>query len=70
SATWTSGTINLVAYRVLGALNINTGVGGGIINAASGGLGQMFNGTVPYFAYTASSGNQVSIWGTAIYTRG
>ena len=70
SATWTSGTINLVAYRVLGVLNISTAAGGGIINAASGGLGQMFNGTVPYFAYTAIAGNQTGIWGTAIYTRG
>ena len=70
SATWTSGTINVVVYRILGMILINQPSGGGMVDGITGGLGQMFNGTVPYFVFLPTATTSSSIWGAAVYTRG
>jgi hypothetical protein len=56
SATWTTGTINLVAFRPLAGLLL--GVNSGSVDCITGGFARLYNGVVPYWLYqlnTASS---------------
>jgi len=62
-SSWTSGTINLVAYRVLTVLEVsalNTSVA---VDAVSGGFPQIFNGAVPFLLI-----NQLNTTGLTIFT--
>ena len=43
SATWTSGTMNLVAYRILATLDIASALVGNSIDLLTGGMPQIFN---------------------------
>ena len=70
SASWTSGAINVVVYRVLGVTLINAATGGGMIDGLTGGLGKMYNGTVPYFAFVPVNTTAPALWGAVVYTRG
>jgi hypothetical protein len=48
STAWTSGTMNMVAYRVLAVMD-NGGIGtAAAIDAITAGFPQIFNGTVPF----------------------
>lgn len=61
SATWTSGTINVVAYRVLAALELPTAATSFAIDAFTGGMPQIFNGTVPFLIFiTAAAAAAIS----------
>lgn len=69
SATWTSGTINLVAYRVLAVLEQPIANMGVAVDALTGGLPKLYNGTVPFLLYL-TSGNSPRIFGQLIYAEG
>lgn len=70
SATWTSGTMNLVAYRVLATLEIPAGLTANSIDALTGGLPQLFNGVVPWLVFVPSTTTTSNIIGSYIETHG
>ncbi len=70
SATWTSGTIHLVAYRVIAAIEIPTAASSASIDALTSGFPQMFDNTVPFFVVIPSQSAPPNISGQLIYTQG
>jgi hypothetical protein len=64
SATWTSGTMNLVAYRVLAVLPLPNGNTGNNIDPLTGGLPRLYNGVVPFFLFIPSATTSSNIIGT------
>jgi|HubBroStandDraft_4_1064222.scaffolds.fasta_scaffold01923_8 hypothetical protein len=70
SATWTSGTINLVAYRVLAALELSQAAISNSVDALTGGMPQIFNGTVPFLICIPNVGGNVALAGVYIETQG
>jgi hypothetical protein len=67
--SWVSGTINLVAYRVLAALEIQSSIPTAI-DCLSGGFCRMYNGTVPFLVYVPSNTTASYISGSLVYTQG
>lgn len=52
SATWTSGTIHLVAFRILAVLPVRgVGVGGNVFDYKSMGLQRMYDESVPFILW-------------------
>jgi hypothetical protein len=49
SSTIASGTINLVAYRVLGMIDVHRASAWNIFDPVTGGMVRMYDGTVPFF---------------------
>lgn len=70
SATWTSGTINLVAYRPLAALELPSGLTPNAIDAITGGFPRLFNGTVPFLLFIPSTTTASVVMGSVVYTQG
>jgi len=70
SATWTSGTIHLVAYRVIAALEIPTAASSASIDALTAGFPQMFDNTVPFFIVIPAQGTTPQLSGQLLYTQG
>lgn len=70
SATWTSGTINLVAYRPIAALELSGGGVPNAIDAVTGGFPQMFNGSVPYLILLPSTTTASILSGQLVYAHG
>lgn len=70
SATWTSGTINLVAYRPLADLEL---AGAGIPNAVdalTSGRPREYNGVVPWMVFTPSTTAATNVSGLYVETQG
>ena len=70
SATWTSGTINLVAYRALEDLELS---GPGVPNAVdvlTGGNVRLYNGVVPWLVFTPNTTTAANVSGTYVETQG
>lgn len=70
SATWTSGTINLVAYRVLAALELTAANTPNAIDALTGGFPSIWNGVVPFLIFIPSTTTASNISGTYTETQG
>lgn len=70
SATWTSGTINLVAYRFLAMLEIPAVGVSNAIDALTSGMPRLYNGTVPWLAFVPSSTAAAVITGSFVATQG
>jgi hypothetical protein len=70
SATWTSGTINLVAYRVMAILDMATSQGSWSIDAVTSGFPQIFNGTVPFVLFIPTANNATTLTGVYQETQG
>lgn len=71
SASWLSGTMNLVAYRVLGVLDLSQSGVSNTIDCLTGGFQRMYNGSVPFFLLTqASTGVTASISGSVAWSQG
>lgn len=70
SATWTSGTINLVAYRPIAQLAMASAAGASQLDTVTGGMPRMFNGSVPYLMGVPSVTTTTGIVGSVIYTHG
>ena len=69
-ATWTSGTINLVAYRILAMLEVPAAAVSNSLDSLTSGMPQIFNGTVPFLIFTPQSANAAIITGTYTETQG
>lgn len=57
SATWTSGTIHLVAFRILAALPARgVGVGGNVFDYKTMGLQRIYDDSVPFILWIGNTG--------------
>jgi hypothetical protein len=70
SATWTSGTMNLVAYRLLAALEIPLAGTPNAIDALTSGLPRMYNGTVPWLVFVPNTTTATLVTGSFAATQG
>lgn len=70
SATWTSGTINLVAYRMLAALEIPVANCTNAIDVVTGGMPRIYDGTVPWLVFVPNTTTASIITGTYVETHG
>ncbi len=69
SATWTSGTINLVAYRKIAALNL-LAQQSNAIDQLTGAGARLYNGVVPWLVFVPNTTTATYIQGTYIETQG
>lgn len=70
SATWTSGTIHLVAYRIIARLELTGANVPAAIDAVTSGFPRMFDNTVPFLLFIPSTTTASNITGQIIYTQG
>jgi hypothetical protein len=70
SATWTSGTMNLVAYRLLAALEIGGAFQSNAIDAITGGMPRLYNGTVPWLVFVPNTTTATNVQGVYVETQG
>ena len=70
SATWTSGTINLVAYRVLAALELTSANTPNAIDVLTSGFPQLYNDSVPFLLFIPSTTTTSYITGSVVFTQG
>ena len=70
NASWVSGTMNLVAYRPIAALEITSANTPNAIDAITAGFPRLFNGSVPFLIFIPSTTTSSNISGQAIWTQG
>ncbi len=70
SATWTSGTMHLVAYRELARLELTAANTPGAIDALTSGFPRLFDNTVPFLIFVPSTTTASSIVGSLVYAQG
>lgn len=68
--TWSSGTINLIAYRVLGMLELNGYGKTAAFDGITGALPKMYNGSVPFMTYVPAGTGQMTFTGEVQYSWG
>ena len=68
--SWVSGTINLVLYRVLASLELTGAFVPNAIDAITGGMPKLSNGTVPFLIFIPSTTTTTNISGSVIYSNG
>lgn len=70
SSTWTSGTIHLVAYRVLAALQCPAAGVAQSIDAVTGGMPVMYDNSVPFLIFVPNGTATTSLMGSMTVTQG
>lgn len=70
SATWTTGVMNLVAYRVLAVLEQPNSNIGSSVDALTGGLPKLYDGTVPFILSISGGSSSYRVYGQLIYAEG
>ena len=70
SATWTSGTIHLVAYRVIAPLALPAAGLPSAINAVTGNMPRMYDNSVPFLIYYPQTTTTTAISGALKFTQG
>jgi hypothetical protein len=70
SATWTSGAVHLVAYRVLAAVAAPVAGIGQAVDALTSGLPRIYDNTVPFLLFIPNTTTSTSIAGQMIVTQG
>lgn len=70
SATWTSGTMHLVAYRILAKLDLPTDLAGNSLDAVTAGLPRVFNDSVPFLVFVPSTTTASRIQGSLVMSHG
>jgi hypothetical protein len=70
SVSWVSGTINLVAYRVLAALELLNNATPNAIDAVTSGFPRMFNGSVPFLIFIPNTTTASNVSGQIVWTQG
>jgi hypothetical protein len=70
SATWTSGTIAMVAYRILAQLELPGVFAPNAIDALTGGMPRIYDGTVPFLIFVPSTTTTTNITGSYTETQG
>lgn len=68
--SWVSGTINLVAYRVIASLELTGAFVPNAIDALTSGFPKFYNGSVPYLIFIPSTTTTSNISGSLVYTQG
>jgi hypothetical protein len=66
----TSGSVNLVAYRVLAALELTAGQIPSALDSITGGFPQMYDNTVPFLIFIPSTTTTSNISGQIVLTHG
>jgi hypothetical protein len=70
SATWTSGTIHLVAYRVISIVPlVNNGIPGSL-NAVTGNMPRLYDNSVPFLLFYPQGTSTSLLAGSVKYTQG
>ncbi|HJS83595.1 MAG TPA: hypothetical protein VJ742_12250 [Nitrososphaera sp.] len=69
SATWTSGAIGVVLYRVIARLELNAQIPNAIDMLTSG-FPRMYDNTVPFLVFVPNTTTTSNIMGHMIYTQG
>lgn len=70
SATWTSGAVSLVAYRILARLEFPASGQGNALDWISSGGPQAHDNTVPFLIYVPTSASSATLSGHVIWTQG
>lgn len=70
SATWTSGAIHLVAFRILAAIDMPVANISKAIDALTGGFPRLYDNTVPFLVQLATAATATNIAGRLIYAQG
>lgn len=70
SASWVSGTMNLVAYRPIVALELTAAFVPNAVDALTSGFPRLFDGSVPYLIFIPSTTTTSSISGQVVWTQG
>lgn len=70
SATWTSGTIHIVLYRILARIELSTALVPMAVDALTGGFVRMYNDTVPFVIFIPNTTTTSNINGQVIWTQG
>jgi hypothetical protein len=70
SSSWTSGTVNLCIYRILAQIEIASAGAGAVVDPITGGLPQMFTGSVPFVFVLPSSSSSTTVNGQFIQANG
>jgi hypothetical protein len=70
SATWTSGTMHLVAFRVLARLELPLAQVPNAFDLVTGGMPKCFDNTVPFLVFLPSTTTASVIGGNLIFTEG
>lgn len=70
SATWISGTIHLVAYRVIARLELTLAQTPNAIDPLTGLLPRAYNDTVPFLIFIPSTTTASVVTGHAVWTHG
>lgn len=70
SATWTSGAMSLVAYRVLARLDLSSANTPNSLDAVTGGMPRMYDNTVPFLLFIPSTTTASTVSGHAIWSQG
>jgi len=70
SASWVSGTMNLVAYRPLAFLEITSAQVPNAIDALTSGFPRLYDGSVPFLIFVPSTTTASNIQGSIVWTQG
>lgn len=70
SATWTSGTMNLVAYRILASLELPGALIPNAQDMITGGMPRLYNGTVPWLVFIPNTTTASLVNGIYMETQG
>ena len=70
NATRTSGTMHLVLFRILAQVEVSANNIGNALDALTGGMPQLYNGTVPQLLWFPSVTTATNFTGTYIETQG
>lgn len=68
--SYISGTIHLVAYRILGQLNCPLANVGNGLNAISGGFVRLYNNTVPFLLWLPTAVTAINLNGQMVVSQG
>ena len=69
SATWTSGTVHVVLYRIIAALPLTAGIPGQL-DMITGGFPRMYDNSVPFFIFVPGATTTTNLFGNACWSQG
>jgi len=70
STAWTTGTVSLVAYRVLTSVPIVGALIPNFVDAITGGFPRLYNGVCPFLIFIANTASAITISGDYTETQG
>ena len=70
SATWTSGTIHLVAYRPISVLSLSAAGIAASLNTVTGNNARVYDNSVPFIIYTPQTTTTTQLTGGVKFTQG